>query len=50
LQLDEDFGGMGKTFKCCKVHDEKVIIQPYRDEIYHELEFRYGIHHQGGHH
>lgn len=50
LQLDEDFGGMGKTFKYCKVHDEKVIIQPYRDEIYHELEFRYGIHHEGGHH
>ena len=50
LQLDEDFGGMGKSFKCCKVIDESIEIDEFHDEIWHELEFSYGIHHEGAHH
>ena len=48
LQLDEDFGGMGKSFKCCEVEDDfQTDAYDKRVEIWHKLEFSYGIHHEG---
>ncbi len=48
VSLDHDFGPMGKSFHSCKVNDrEYENANGELLEIWHELEFHYGIFHEG---
>ncbi len=50
VSLDHDFGPMGKTFHSCKVHDRRYydpMNNNQLSEIWHELNYCYGIFHEG---